>query len=156
YSHGYLFGTNVDPTLTPQQQEQALAGKLLPNDVTNDNPSWSWAAGGAISTAQDLATYVEALVGGRLLSSEMHQKQLASIRPNEPDNPQSAGYGLGMAKLGPMLGHDGSLPGYQSFMGHDPQTGLTLIVLTNLQASPSGRQTANILAKSILDEMAAQ
>lgn len=150
FAHGYLFGTNEDPDLTKDQQKEALAGKLLPTDVTNANPSWAWAAGGAISTATDLADYVEALVGGGLLDDKMQAKRLESIRTNNPNDPQSAGYGLGIAKLGPMLGHDGSLPGYQSFMGHDPKTGLTLIVLANLQATPAGEQAANIIARELL------
>lgn len=155
FAHGYLFGTNENPSLTDEQQKEALAGKLLPTDVTVANPSWGWAAGGAISTARDLAVYVEALVGGGLLDAPMQTKRLESIRPNNPDDPHSAGYGLGMAKLGPMLGHDGSLPGYQSFMGHDPKTGLTLIVLANLQETPGGEGAANIIAKALLQVPAA-
>ncbi|TWT30945.1 serine hydrolase domain-containing protein [Blastopirellula retiformator] len=151
YSRGYLFGTNENPDLSEADQQAALAGKLLPSDHTNDNPSWGWAAGAGISTAQDLATYVEALVGGKLCSEELHNKQLASLQPNEPGNPQSASYGLGIAKLGPMLGHDGSLPGYQSFMGHDPESGLTMIVLCNLQSAPSGQTTAINMAKTLLE-----
>lgn len=150
FAHGYMFGTNENSVLTKQQQKQALAGKLLPTDVTLANPSWAWAAGGAISTASDLADYVEVLVDGGLLDNEMQTKRLESIRSANPDDPETAGYGLGMAKLGPMLGHDGSLPGYQSFMGHDPKTGLTLIVLTNLQDTPGGEMAANVIAKALL------
>lgn len=150
FAHGYLFGTNENPELSKEDQQQALAGKLLPTDVTQANPSWAWAAGGAISTASDLAVYVEVLVRGGMLSDAMQAKRLKSIRLNDPDDPQSAGYGLGIAKLGPMLGHDGSLPGYQSFMGHDPKTGLTLIVLANLQETPGGEGAANIIAKALL------
>ncbi|PQO45095.1 serine hydrolase domain-containing protein [Blastopirellula marina] len=156
HPRGYLFGTNENPVLSPADQAAALAGTLLPNDHTNDNPSWGWAAGAGISTAQDLATYVEALAGGKLTSAELHKKQLESLRPNKPGDPQSAYYGLGIAKLGPMLGHDGSLPGFQSFMGHDPKTGVTLIVLTNLQSSPSGHETAIIMAKDLVGEIAKQ
>jgi hypothetical protein len=35
-----------------------------------------------------------------------------------------------------MIGHDGSLPGYQSFMGYDPDTGNTLTA-----AYPTGRRS---------------
>lgn len=150
FARGYLFGTNENPELTKDQQKEALAGKLLPTDVTNANPSWAWAAGGAISTATDLADYVEALVAGGLLNDKMQTMRLESIRSNNPAAPNATGYGLGIAKLGPMLGHDGSLPGYQSFMGHDPKTGLTLIVLANLQEVPAGEGAANVIAKVLL------
>lgn len=154
FSHGYLFGTNVssleDPSLPPAELKEALAGKLLPHDVTFSNPSWAWAAGGAISTAEQLATYVEALVGGGLLDPAMQKQRLASLKPTNPAEPNGPQYGLGIVKLGPMLGHDGSLPGYQSFMGHDPQSNTTLIIWTNLQSAPNGNDTAIGIAKNVI------
>ena len=71
-------------------------------------------------------------------------------QPVDADDPQSPQYGLALAQLGPLLGHDGSLPGFQSVMGHDPATGLTMIVLTNLQAAPDGTQTANLIAQRLI------
>ncbi|MET0325449.1 MAG: serine hydrolase domain-containing protein [Ilumatobacteraceae bacterium] len=156
HPHGYLFGTNVS-TLTPegailteQDQRAARAGTLRPSDQTGLNPSWGWAAGAAISTVGDLATYVEALVGGGLLSAGLQRQRLASVPPPDPAHPEAAGYGLALARFGPMLGHDGSLPGYQSFMGHDPDRSVTLIVLTTMQFGPAGEQPANEIAKAIL------
>ena len=55
-----------------------------------------------------------------------------------------------LAQFGPMIGHDGSLPGFQSFMGHDPETRSTLIVLTTLQSAPDGTMTANALAMTAM------
>lgn len=157
YPHGYLYGTNVqteqDPALPAEEQAAASAGTLLPTDVTNTNPSWGWAAGAGISTAVDLANYVEALIDGGLLSPETQQMRLDSIQPSDPSNPTSAGYGIALAQFGPMLGHDGSLPGYQSFMGHDPNSDTTLIVLTNLQAAPGGEQVANEIARALIGEL---
>lgn len=157
HPRGYLFGTNVstlaDPALPTGERAAARAGTLLPNDVTNLNPSWGWAAGAAISTAEDLATYVEALVGGGYLSAKLQQQRLASIEPSIPGDPASAGYGMAIAQFGPMLGHDGSLPGFQSFMGHDPDRKITLIVLANLPAGPGGEQVANEIARAVLAEL---
>ena len=154
HPRGYLWGTNestaVDPALPVDEQEAALAGDIQPNDVTEDSPSWGWTAGAAISTAGDLATYVEALIGGGLLSTELQAVRLDSLQPVDADDPQSAQYGLALAQLGPLLGHDGSLPGFQSVMGHDPATGLTMIVFTNLQAAPDGAQTADLIAERLI------
>jgi D-alanyl-D-alanine carboxypeptidase len=154
HPHGYLFGTNVstltDPALPPEQQTAARDGTLLPNDVTDLNPSWGWAAGAVISTADDLATYVKALVGGGLLDADLQKQRLDSLTRADPADPNSALYGLALAQFGPMIGHDGSLPGYQSFMGYDPAKGTTLIVLTNLQSAPDGAMTANEIAKRII------
>ena len=88
HPHGYMFGTNVstldpdDTILSEDQQAAARAGTLRPDDYTNLNPSWGWAAGAGISTVHDLATYVEALVGGGLLSDQLQQLRIDSITPS--------------------------------------------------------------------------
>ena len=102
---------------------------------------------------QDLATYVEVLVGGGLLSDQLQQLRIDSITPVDSSNPNSAGYGLAIARFGPMLGHDGSLPGYQSFMGHDPDTGTTLVIVSTLQFGPAGEQPANQLAMTVIEQL---
>ena len=79
--------------LAPDEQAAANSGELKPNDVTGMNPSWAWAAGGAISTADDLARYVKALVGGGLLTKRSQQQRLDSIQPTDPENPASTLYG---------------------------------------------------------------
>ncbi len=72
HPQGYMYGTNVATMaslkLPPAQQKAARNGTLLPNDVTEVNPSWTWAAGQMIATADDLATWVKALGDGSLLS----------------------------------------------------------------------------------------
>jgi CubicO group peptidase (beta-lactamase class C family) len=154
HPHGYSFGTNVSTietsALPPAQQAAALAGTLRPNDETNANPSWAWTAGGAISTVGDLATYVKALVGGGLLDARTQQLRLASILPTDPAHPAVAGYGLGIARFGPLIGHDGQIPGFMTFMGYDPKTDLTVVIGTNLAAVPSGEGSALTLLKAIL------
>ena len=158
HPQGYMFGTNVstiDSSALPEpEQAAAVVGTLKPGDHTDDNPSWAWAAGGAISTAGDLATYVKALVSGGLLDEATQKIRFDSIRPTDPSSPQAAGYGLGIAQFGPyMAGHDGQLPGFMSFMGYDPKEENTLIVLTNLSAVPSGEGAALVLAKEIISTL---
>lgn len=154
HPNGYLFGTVLETMdgleLPPGEQELADAGELKPNDMTFVNPSWGWAAGAGISTATDLADYVEALVGGGLLSDELQQRRLDSLVPIDPENPGAAGYGWGIASFGPMIGHDGSMPGFQSFMAHDPDTDLTIIVLANIQNAPDGQAPANEVARALM------
>ncbi len=154
HPHGYMFGTNVstlvDPALPEPERTLALEGKLLPNDWTQQNPSWGWAAGAGISNASDLATYVKAMVGGGLLDRKLTAARIASVQPSDPTNPASAGYGWAIAQFGTYYGHDGSLPGFQSFMGYDPQSKTSLIVLTNLQNTPDGEGAANILTMAVI------
>jgi D-alanyl-D-alanine carboxypeptidase len=54
----------------------ALDGPLL--DVTLQNPSHAWAAGGLVSDLQDLTGFFRALLGGRLLPPGL----LAEMRTN--------------------------------------------------------------------------
>jgi D-alanyl-D-alanine carboxypeptidase len=150
-----MYGTNVSTLATTvlpsDQQAAALAGTLRPGDYTDTNPSWGWAAGAAISTAEDLKTYVEALVGGGLLDADLQQQRLDSVTSVRPGDPTGPGYGLALASFGPMLGHNGALPGFQSFMGHDPVQDTTLIVLANLQFAPDGAEPADAIARRILE-----
>jgi D-alanyl-D-alanine carboxypeptidase len=154
HPRGYMFGTNVatidSSELPPADQSAAVAGTLRPADHTDDNPSWGWTAGAAISTVGDLATYGKALVGGGLLDPATQKLRLDSIRPTNPDQPAAAGYGLGIARFGPLLGHDGQLPGFMTFMGHDPATDTTIVIAANLSAVPSGEGAALTLLKAIL------
>lgn len=153
YTHGYMFSNNVDtmtePSLSTEDLAAAAAGTLLPTDHTNDNASWTSAAGMGISTAADLATWVEALgSGGGLLSKEMQQKRIESLQPNA-----GGSYGWGIAQMGSFLGHIGSLPGYNSFMGYDPKTDITVVVWTNLAPGADGRAPAADLARLLIETM---
>lgn len=155
HPQGYSFGTNVSTidtfTLPAAEQAAAVAGTLKPNNDTSASPSWAWTAGGAISTADDLATYVKALVGGGLLDEKMQKTRLDSIQPIDPADPVHAGYGLGIARFGPhVIGHDGQIPGFMTFMGYDPASDLTIVICTNLAAVPSGEGSALVLLKAML------
>jgi D-alanyl-D-alanine carboxypeptidase len=157
YPNGYQFGSNVETmtsqVLSPDQQAAAKTGILKPLDATHQNPSWGWTAGSGISTAKDLARYAQALVGGGLLSEAMQKKRLASIRPINPDDPTGPGYGLALARFGSVYGHTGELPGYNSFMGYDPERKITIIVWTSLAAAPDGRAPAVEMAKAIIGHL---
>jgi D-alanyl-D-alanine carboxypeptidase len=157
HPQGYTYGTNVETidsnVLSPEKQAAARDGTLAPLDVTNSNPSWAWAAGAGISTAADLTTYVEALVGGGLLSPAMQKTRLDSIRPLDPADPQGLGYGLALARFGPFYGHTGELPGFNTFAGYDPERKNTVVVWTSLAPSPDGRDPAAQMARTIIGEL---
>lgn len=156
HPQGYVYGTNMD-TLTDRalpdaMQAAAKDGTLQPNDVTDVNPSWAWAAGAGISTANDLVTWVQSLVGGELLGADLQAERLASVQPTSPGS-DSAQYGWGIAKLGPMFGHTGELPGFNSFMGHDPVNKVTLVVWANLAPAADGTDPATAMARQIIGEV---
>lgn len=159
YAHGYIYGgalyALVDEAYSDDQVAAAKAGTLQPVDVTFQNPSAYFGAGGAISTAADLATWMEALVGGQLFDADMQRQWLASPEAPVPGEAamQKYGYGISTLSFGPntVYFHGGEMPGYQSFMGYDPQNDMTLVIWTNLTLSLDGQPTANALMVKVLD-----
>ena len=154
HPQGYLYGDNMSTietmALPEADQPAAESGELLPNDVTDENPSWAFTAGAMISDLEDLADWAEALAEGELLPPEVQQQRINSIAPVNPDNPASPGYGLGIASFGGFLGHTGELPGFNSFMAHDPETDTTVVVWANLANQPDGAAPAVTIAQALL------
>ena len=151
-----MYGNNVltnGKALPAPMQAEARAGTIDPVDYTDANPSWGWAAGAGISTATELLRWVQAMVGGNLLNADLQARRLASVQTIEPGNPASAGYGWALAKFGPLYGHTGELPGYNSFMGHDPVNRVTLVVWTNLAPAPDGRDPATAIADALIGKI---
>jgi D-alanyl-D-alanine carboxypeptidase len=161
YSHGYMYGGSsfalVDQDYPPDIQAAARAGTLKPNDYTNQNPSYASAAGGVISTAKDLVTWMQALVGGRVFNADYQLRWLDSLQPEDPSKPHGQQYGYGITQMqfgpNPVYFHGGEMPGYNSFIGYDPANRVTLVVWTNLPVSPDGKPTANSIMLKVLDQV---
>jgi D-alanyl-D-alanine carboxypeptidase len=162
YSHGYMYGGSafalVDIPYPPDMQAAARAGTLEPTDYTNQNTSYASAAGGAVATADDLATWIRALVEGRVFNADYQRQWLDSVQlenPSEPDG-QQYGYGISLQRFTPtasMYYHGGELPGFNSFIGYDPENKVTLVIWTNLTLSLDGEHTANALLLKVLDQI---
>jgi D-alanyl-D-alanine carboxypeptidase len=156
-----LYGSSsyalVDAPYPADRQAAAMAGTLKPNDDTWQNPSYAFAAGGVISTAEDLAVWIRALVGGKVLDADYQRQWLDSLEPQDPSNPlgQRYGYGITQITFGPnsVYFHGGEMPGYNSFMGYDPVNDVTLIIWTSLTISLDGQPTANTLMLKMLDRI---
>ncbi len=103
HAHGYL-----PPSLT--------GGGYV--DITRISPSIAWAAGGMVSTVDDVHRFYAALLGGRLLRPGL----LAQMRTTVPALPVF-GYGLGLLALrgpcGTVWGHSGGFPGYVNVAYND-------------------------------------
>ncbi|PJJ65347.1 serine hydrolase domain-containing protein [Compostimonas suwonensis] len=138
-----LDGESIDGYVTPVDPAtgQLQCGTLV--DETRLSNSMAWTAGGAVSTLHDLRHYVQDLAAGSLLSDKTATEQTATV-PLGPDSPTWQGYGLGVLQLGPMIGHDGQIPGYISAMFSDPTSGLTVVVMLN--NSTAGEDLAQLLA----------
>ena len=142
HGRGYLYGTNeiflrIDPTLPPDLQAQLDAGTLPRHDVTDENPSWGWAAGNGISTAHDMMIWIDALVDGKVLNPEYQQKWLAPGDPTDPAHPDGIHYGLAHYSIPTpdghtLYGHSGEIPGFNTWMLRDPVNDVTIVAWANL------------------------
>ena len=162
YSHGYLYGSSSvalvgSPAYSHEVKAAARAGTLLPKDYTDVNHSFATAAGGAISTAKDIATWIQALVAGRVLNAAYERRWLDSLQPEDPNKPDGQRYGYGISQLrwGPntIYFHGGETVGYNSFIGYDPNNQMTLVVWTNLTVSLDEKPTANAIMLKVLDQI---
>ncbi len=153
HPRGYQFGTNVADidsyAVPPAELPAALDGSLPPIDDTVINPSAFWTAGAVISTPADVADYVEGLVGGELLDERTQELRIASIQPTDPTKP--TGYGYGLVEFRPFLyGHDGQVPGFSTVMAYDLDADITIVIGTNLAASPvDGENAAIVIYKAV-------
>lgn len=162
YSHGYMYGGSafamVDTPYPPDLESAAEAGTLQPIDYTNQNSSYATGAGGAISTADDLATWIRALVDGQVFNADFQRQWLASPQPTNPAEPNAPQYGYGIERQSfapdvTMYYHFGELPGFNSFSGYDPVNKVTLVLWSNLTLSPDSRPTANALLLKVADQV---
>jgi D-alanyl-D-alanine carboxypeptidase len=119
--------------------------------ATDWDPSWGWAAGAMISTVEDLHIWAPALATGELLTPAMQAQRLQTV--GAPGLPPQDGYGLGIFNLGGWIGHNGSLPGYQTVAVYLPQTQTTMVILINTDIEHQGSEPSTALATAITKEL---
>ncbi|MFD3548515.1 serine hydrolase domain-containing protein [Streptomyces sp. NPDC058655] len=162
YAHGYMYGGSAyalaDQPYPAEMRAAARSGQLKPLDYTHQNSSYATAAGGVVSTADDMAAWIRSLVRGEVLDPAAQRQWLRSPRAEDPAAPdgQKYGYGIAYQRFGPnasMYYHGGELPGFNSFIGHDPDNDVTLVIWTNLTRSPDGRTTAQALLPTALNQI---
>lgn len=117
--------------------------------ATDWNPSWAWAAGAMISTLEDMHIWAPALATGKLLTPEMQAQRLQTV--TTPGMPAQDGYGVGLFKLGGWIGHNGSLPGYQTVSVYLPEKQTSLVIFTNTDISSNGQEPSTLMAKAITE-----
>ena len=136
YSRGYQYGTEWDNPSPPAPKPDLI-------DVTNSNPSWGFGAGEAICTADDMAIWGRALVAGDLLNPEMQQERLDFVTGG------AMPYGLGIAKLNGLTGHQGHMSGYQTQTTRRESDGTIIVVLTNITQAPDEELPATKISELI-------
>lgn len=139
YAHGYGYSKSEHVFISkPYSQQELLEikqGKLKLNDYTVQNASWAWAAGGVVSTPQDMAVWVKALSEGKFFNNKFYKIWLDSFVSMDARN--SYGFGMMIVKrdtneANNIFYHNGQLPGFNSYMVYAPAKKMTIIVWTNL------------------------
>ncbi|GHA86815.1 serine hydrolase domain-containing protein [Streptomyces chryseus] len=125
--------------------DQTLSGELA--DATHWNPSWGWSAGAMISNLHDLRRWARIVATGTLLSPQTQRERLKTLPTGFPGTT----YGLGILKTGGWIGHNGSLPGYESVTVYLPSQKATLVLMLNTDALHEGQEPSTLLARAITE-----
>ena len=108
-----------------------------PVDATDWTASFTWAAGAMISTLQDMRVWLAALATGTLLGPDLQKQRLES--PPTAGLPPEVGYGMGVFTAAGWIGHNGSLPGYQTVAVYLPSRQMTMVVMVNTDIIVPGK-----------------
>lgn len=115
-------------------------------DSTDWNPSWAWAAGAMISNLHDLRRWAEIVATGKLLSPETQAQRLKTLPTGFPGTT----YGLGIFETNGWIGHNGSIPGYETVTVHLPARKATLVIMINTDTTTSqGQEPSTVVARAI-------
>nr|WP_078848866.1 serine hydrolase domain-containing protein [Streptomyces sp. NRRL F-4428] len=123
--------------------DQTATGKV---EVATDwDPSWAWAAGAMISDLQNLRSWARTLATGTLLTPATQAQRLKTTSVGIP----GAGYGLGLFDVQGWIGHNGSLPGYESLGVYLPQAQATMVVILNTDILHDGQEPSTLFGEAI-------
>ncbi|PKW05787.1 D-alanyl-D-alanine carboxypeptidase [Streptomyces sp. 1222.5] len=129
--------------------DQTADGKVA--ETAGWNPSWGWAAGAMISTLDDLHTWAPTVATGRLpdgkrmISPAMQKQRLVTPATPIP----GAGYGLGIFDVQGWIGHNGSLPGYESLAIYLPSTRTSVVVLLNTDIGHDDEEPSTLFGQAV-------
>ncbi|MGW6918288.1 serine hydrolase domain-containing protein [Kitasatospora sp. NPDC054939] len=123
--------------------DQTPDGQVV--DATDWNPSWAWAAGAMISQRDDLTTWAKVLATGTLLTPKTQAERLAML----PTGIGTTRYGLAIFDNNGWIGHNGSLPGYESLVLYQPASRTTLVVQLTTDITYQGEEPSTVFGKAI-------
>jgi D-alanyl-D-alanine carboxypeptidase len=127
YDHGYTL--------------QGKSSGQKPIDSTDWSPSEAWTAGEMISTVGDLLVYGRALGTGKGFLSPKAQKErldsfVSDVPPlNQPPLKGDLAYGIGLGKDHGWIGHNGEIPGYNTYLFYHSEIDAVVVVLVNSDIS---------------------
>ena len=141
-SRGHANGSDGEVNTEQPAREHAGRGYKVPN-------------GGVYSTVDDLARFAAGVMGRGGVSLLTGETRAEVLRVQTPEDPER-GYGLGFSVDGAdgrvFAGHGGSVAGYTAYLGFEPATGLTVVLLRNYNR---GRTNLGGAARELLAGLSA-
>ncbi|HJD84702.1 serine hydrolase domain-containing protein [Kitasatospora aureofaciens] len=135
-----IAGAHITGYLTNDDRSKPLL------DSTQQTGSWVWSAGAVISSAEDLDTFLTALMAGSsggLVSDDSLRQMEAAL----PTPTAKISYGLGLRRItlscGDVYGHGGIVQGYQTQSFTTPDGHRSVVVFAN--ASNNGSVTQGLM-----------
>ncbi|MER5964991.1 serine hydrolase domain-containing protein [Streptomyces sp. NPDC002057] len=125
--------------------DQTLSGAVA--DATDWNPSWAWTAGAMISDLHDLRRWARIVATGELLSPGTQAQRLKTLPTGIPGTT----YGLGILETNGWIGHNGSIPGYETVTVYLPSQKATLVLMINTDSQVQGQEPSTLLARAITE-----
>ncbi|OAT67768.1 serine hydrolase [Mycobacteroides immunogenum] len=145
-SHTSFPDTNAIPDPHAQGYTQLTpTGPIV--DSTDWSPSWASWAGAMISTLDDLRIWVPALATGALLRPDTREQRLQTVAM--PPVPDDIRYGLGIFDARGWIGHNGSIPGYQTLAIYSPAEQTTVVALLNTDVAKQPAQPSTLFGTAI-------
>ena len=148
------------PTDSPELPTPYFEGITLQGDPEGEekdatfwSPSWAFTAGAMVSTLEDLRTWAVALgTGEGLFTAETQKEREESINSTVSGNSPVKSYALGFGVEDGWIGHTGTLPGYNTDMVYDPETGTTIVVIVNSDILAHSGNTGPLPANAITQD----
>jgi D-alanyl-D-alanine carboxypeptidase len=113
-------------------------------DTAADSASWMWAAGGIVSSADDLGRFFAALLGGRVLEPGLLQTMETTPAPGR--------YGLGLAvfqtRCGRAWGHTGNALGYVTVVWNTKDGRRQIVLMVN--SYPFSAATDTVVRRALV------
>jgi D-alanyl-D-alanine carboxypeptidase len=108
-----------------------------PIDVSVASASFGYTDSGAVSTIEDLGTYIQATAAQALRAEDAEPARFGTPLPVSASSPSWYQATGGAFVVGSMIGQQGWVPGYATSAYSDPATGFTVAVTLNNSASGS-------------------
>jgi D-alanyl-D-alanine carboxypeptidase len=141
YYHRPPPGPNASTDIASGGEMWRMEGVLPYSDALQDSSdlfpySAAYGCGDMVSTPSDMVEFMRGLFAGRLLSppffAEMFEGRVAVSFPGTRMRETGAGMFNSTYADRAFYGHQGSIPGYVAVMQHDPVSGLTIAMTSNV------------------------